>query len=276
MTATLTLPPTSPPPPAAGAPVRRRGPGTKAVSALAVLFAVATVAYGCFTFIDVMATRTTRSVQGFAATPTITLDIRDGGIHVSPATDGRITVTTRVRHTLRSPSWSVAPVGSTLRFRSRCPAALTTSCDVEFDVALPPGTAIVGSVGDGGLHVTGIGGPVDVTLGDGTSRVSGARGAIRIHSSDGSIHLTDARPASLDLRTGDGSIHATLTTVPPQTDLRTGDGSIELVLPDDGRAVAVDATTGDGSVHDEVRTDQTADRVVHAHTGDGSVTVRYP
>jgi len=110
---------------------------------------------------------------------------------------------------------------------------------------------------------------VDARTGDGSINADDLTGAVVLNSGDGSIRARHIE-GSLRVRTGDGSISA--TEVAGRVEADSGDGSVELT----GRFDALDVRTGDGSVRLDVLDGSALKTDWNVNTGDGSITLRLP
>jgi DUF4097 and DUF4098 domain-containing protein YvlB len=101
--------------------------------------------------------------------------------------------------------------------------------------------------------------------------VTDSSGPLEVRTGDGSVRA-DVSSRRVRAETGDGSVDLELGAVPDLVDSRSHDGSVTVALP---RATyRVTAGTGDGSVDVSVPRSESSSHVVSAHSGDGKVTLK--
>jgi hypothetical protein len=110
---------------------------------------------------------------------------------------------------------------------------------------------------------------VDARTGDGSINADDLAGTVGLSSGDGSIRARRIE-GSLRVHTGDGSI--SVTDAAGRVEADSGDGSVELT----GRFDAVDVRTGDGSVRLDVLDGSALKTDWSVNTGDGSISLRLP
>ncbi|MEU0529340.1 DUF4097 family beta strand repeat-containing protein [Amycolatopsis tolypomycina] len=160
-----------------------------------------------------------------------------------------------------------------------------TNCTVDFEVVVPAGVPVTGTVDSGGLDIAGVS-SVDVRADSGHARVedvsgvvklrldSGAVdlrnvGEVRLQSSSGSITGREVR-GPVDVTSSSGSVDFTLTRS-NDVKVHADSGSIELAVP--GGPYRVEGSSDSGHRKIGVPTDGTAPHVLDLTTDSGSVTV---
>ena len=115
---------------------------------------------------------------------------------------------------------------------------------------VPRKTDLVLRTGDGSLLVERIDGKLDVRTGDGRIHAIETMGELMAESNDGSIDLEEVA-GRIEVRTGDGSLRVSGT--PTHLRAQSGDGSVVLRIRR-GAVMADDwlVTTGDGSISAEL------------------------
>lgn len=277
MAATLTPPPTTPPPaPPAPPPSRSsRSAGARALGWFAALIAVATVGYGAWVLLNLVAARTTYSTRTFAATDTVVFDMGDSSVRVVADRTDRVVVERKVLRGLTGVDTGVQREGDALVVKGACLSNFNVVCSVSTTVHVPADTDLAGHTGKGSVRVQGVRGSLHLSTGNGSFHVQSATGRIWLHTGNGSVRVSNATPSSLDLRTGNGSLHSALESVPGDIRLRTGNGSIELTLPKGAPPYALESHTGNGSVENRIVTDPRAPRHLAVRTGNGSIHLGY-
>ncbi|TCP57261.1 putative adhesin [Tamaricihabitans halophyticus] len=207
-----------------------------------------------------------------------------------------------VRYDEQRPGVTHAVRGGTLTL-GRCPLS---DCWLSYEVTVPKGTAVTGSVHSGDISLTEPGevrltteagsvraervdGPVRVESAAGDVTVDGADGPVSVRATAGSIRLTDvvgdidAQTESGDVRgerlagaaftasTTSGSVRLALTD-PRQVRANVQSGDIDLDVP--RGPYQVEATVDSGATSIEVDTSERARRSLELAAGSGQITVR--
>ncbi len=153
----------------------------------------------------------------------------------------------------RAPTVEVWVEGNALWVEALCEGQ-TSHCQVDLDLVLPEGVEVEMSLGVG-----------DVTLSDLGGEVTGEIGV-------GNVEATALAGPEVTLEVGTGSIDLAHQGPFDRIDTTTGVGGIDLEVP--AGAYDLDLATGVGSVDTEGVTDEgSADSVIRARTGTGSITV---
>ncbi|WP_410608691.1 DUF4097 family beta strand repeat-containing protein [Amycolatopsis sp. lyj-109] len=161
-----------------------------------------------------------------------------------------------------------------------------TNCTVDFEVVVPAGVPVTGSVDSGGLDIAGVS-SVDVHADSGHASVEDVPGAVKLTLDSGSIDLRDVGEVQLrsdsgsitgrdvrgpvDVTSSSGSVDFTLAQANNVT-VHADSGSIELAVP--GGPYRVEGNSDSGHRDFGVPTDSSAQHVLDLTTESGSVTVR--
>lgn len=183
------------------------------------------------------------------------------------------------------------------------------SASAKLIVSVPRKTDIRARSGDGAIHISHVGGKVEVHTGDGSIRAEDVSGELTLTTGDGSVTV-DGAEGRLALETGDGSVNVTgkLSGVRLHTgdgsivyrsqpgaameedwDISTGDGTVSLYLPPEFGA-ELDAHTGDGTIRNDLNVSSaeseepnrrtvkgrlgSGGKQLRIRTGDGSIRLR--
>lgn len=215
-------------------------------------------------------THTTSSV----ITPTggqVKIGSDSGDVAVAPSTDSLIHITTRARYGLRRPALEQRADASGIELEADCLWA-DSQCDVDYDVTIPAGLAVVVSTGSGDISISDVSGAAQLSTGSGDISVRRVRGpALDVRTGSGNIDLVATESERTVARTGSGDIVAEFSAPPGDVQARTGSGDVTLALPE--AAYAVDVNTGSGDRTVEVINDPGSPRTVVARTGSGDVRV---
>ncbi|MFF1606197.1 DUF4097 family beta strand repeat-containing protein [Amycolatopsis sp. NPDC058278] len=161
-----------------------------------------------------------------------------------------------------------------------------TNCSVDFEVVVPAGVPVTGTVDSGGLDIAGVS-SVDVHADSGHARVEDVSGAVKLVLDSGSIDLRnvgEVRAQSdsgsitgrdvrgpVDVTASSGSVDFTLAQA-NDVKVHADSGSIELAVP--GGPYRVEGNSDSGHREFDVPTDRSAQHVLDLTTESGSVTVR--
>jgi Putative adhesin len=262
--------------PPAPRPYRTPAAVRRALFALAALTGAFIVAGGVVSLLDLAARKTTEEVRTYAGIRSLDIaDASDVRLTTAPA-GSQLRVRARVTEGLRSPERDVRRVGGgTLELSSSCPILFSGSCGVDYEIAVPAGTAV---------RVDAKGGDVDAedlvsthpvrlqTSGGDISATDVTAPELRLSSSAGDVEATGVRAAIVDADSSGGDVSLSLRTAPDRLDANSSAGDVELVLPDE--TYRVDASTSAGDVDDsQVRNDPDSPRIVHARSSAGDIRI---
>jgi DUF4097 and DUF4098 domain-containing protein YvlB len=189
---------------------------------------------------------------------TVVTDTSTGSVEVrAGALGSQVRVDRRLSWSFVAPAATSTVDGDTLRLEGDCDQGWTWGdCSVDYDITVPPGTAL------------------DIRSATGAVEVQGTDGDLSVTTSTGSLELTGLRSPNVDARSSTGSLELTFVDPPTRVTATTSTGSVEVVLPDDGTRYRVDARTSVGSREVQVPSDPGSDRTIDARTSVGSVEVR--
>ncbi|MDQ7809873.1 DUF4097 family beta strand repeat-containing protein [Amycolatopsis sp. A133] len=161
-----------------------------------------------------------------------------------------------------------------------------TNCSVDFEVVVPPGVPVTGSVDSGELDIAGVS-SVDVHADSGQARVEDVSGAVKLQLDSGSIDLRNVGEVQLrsdsgsitgrdvrgrvDVTSSSGSVEFTLAQA-NDVKVHADSGSIELAVP--GGPYRVQGNSDSGHREIDVPTDGSGPHLLDLTTESGSVTVR--
>ncbi|WP_198543281.1 sensor domain-containing protein [Pseudofrankia sp. BMG5.36] len=274
-----------------GAPMRLTA-GRAAVLAVGLPVVLAVASFNAADFVGLMAQTSAHHTARYSWNGgPITLTTSAGDIHVVTGDDTQVGVAYTEHYALRTPAVAgEATADGGVALTAHCRGGIFDQCAVNYALTVPRGARLTLRTGDGSVDVSGVAGPVSLRTGGGSVRVTDTTGPVTARTGDGGIDVSrssgsldlrtgnggitggDLTSPSATVRTGDGRIALTFDTAPSDVSATTGDGGIIIALPEDG-PYRVDATTGDGRTRVTVPTAPSAPRTIHAHSGDGTVTV---
>jgi len=235
--------------------------------------------------------------------------IRESITAVRFATDaGNVTIrtgeTTAVHRTVHyngeRPGTTHKVDGDTLVLES-CPER---NCWIDYEVVVPDGTAVSGSVGSGDVAVTGLA-SANISSGSGDAAVRGVAGAVNVEAGSGEVTLDDIGDdvavrtgsgdvtvtntrAAVTMVVGSGDVRAsglggaatvesgsggvTLTLASPQdVQVTAQSGDVKVVVPDDTYRVELDSSSGD--IESAVENDPSGTHTIDVTTASGEIDV---
>ena len=261
--------------PAAPAPYRTPAAVRIALYALFALTGVALVAGGALSLLDLAARKTTVDVRTYGGVDTLLVDDA-GDVRLTSAPAGEdLRVRANVTEGLQTPERAAQLRGGTLELSSSCGFFIAGSCHVEYEIAVPAGTAVRVDSTAGDIHAEDLTSTVPVELessaGDVTAvDVSAPR--LTLSSSAGDVEARGVRAERVTAESSAGDVALSLRDVPRRVDADSSAGDVEIVLPD--AVYRLDARSSAGDVDNRhVRTDPDSPRVVNARSSAGDVTV---
>ncbi len=167
-------------------------------------------------------------------------------------------------------SWTLA--GDTLRLSIDC-AGLVFSCGARFQVAVPPGVAVVVRSGSGQDTVSGLYGPVVIDGSSGQVRLSDVSGPLQVSTGSGGVTASGVRSAAVRVNTNQGSVDIGFAAAPQSVEITCGTGSAAARLPLAGYRYDVLVTSGTGAARSRVPDDPASGRLVRVSSSQGTATV---
>ncbi len=151
--------------------------------------------------------------------------------------------------------------GNSIRIGYNLPSDVSRHASIDYEITVPPDTALQAHSGSGNVEVAGIRSPAQVTTGSGDIRGHDLGRGLKAQTGSGNIRVEDTA-APLDAQTGSGDIEASLTGS-GDINAHTGSGTIQLR----GVKGGLKAQTGSGNIE--------ADGAVagpwELHSGSGNV-----
>jgi len=133
----VTFPPTPGPP--------RRG--NRLLGAIGILFAIASVAWGCGTLVDLLGHTSSTVRRTMPAVTSVRLDLGGTGpVRIIAEERSDTLVVRRVSQGLRETKVRETVEGTTLVLYSRCPQVLSTICNASYEVHVPLGTSVTSMI----------------------------------------------------------------------------------------------------------------------------------
>lgn len=240
------------------------------------VFSVVLLAFGAMQGVGLLAHQRHQNHTVVTA-PVRSVDISSGGGSVSVVgTTGRnVVIDASVSEGLFAATNRVALRGDQLVLRSSCPPFFNTFCKVDYTVHMPPSLPLRIHSSGGGIQVDGVSGDLDLASSGGGVHVSGSRGRLSVRSSGGGISATETLSPTADARSSGGGIRLAFSVPPHQVTASSSGGGVTIQLPHSSDLYRVDIASSGGSSNNEVRTDPTSNRLIHARSSGGGVRVQY-
>jgi len=264
--------------PPAPAPATYRTPAAVrlALFVLAGLLGLFLVATGTVTLLDLAARKTTEQVRTYTGIRSLDIDDASDVRLTSAPAGSPLQVRARVTEGLWTPEREVHRRGDgTLALSSSCPIVFGGSCDVDYEIAVPEGTAVRVDANGGDVVAEDLVSTLPVELessaGDITA-IDVTTPVLRLSSSGGDVDASGVRADTVNAESSAGDVSLSLRTAPDRVDVDSSGGDVELVLPDE--TYRIDASTSAGDVDDQdVRNDPSSPRIVRARSSAGDVTI---
>ena len=275
-TAVMTPPPYrgTPPPPPPGS----TRPGVRRFwRIVGAGFAVCMLAVSAMQVIGLLSYDSSVVRRSIAASDATSLLVQtdDGSVQVIGTDTDQVSVEAQVRRSLVDADVELRREGDRVVVEGTCPGFSPGFCAVDVVVRAPSSVAVEIQGRDGDVSVRDVRSSVVVSTSDGSVVPEDVGGALRVETSDGDVVASGLEDRA-DVSTNSGAVGLSFRTAPDVVSVATGDGDVDVVIPDGNESYRVDATSGDGDVDTRVRTDPDSHRTVTLHSGDGSLTLRYP
>jgi Toastrack DUF4097 len=242
------------------------------------LLAIATVGWGAFNVVTLVAHEERTEVTTYDAADVRVIDVQNAAgsvtIEGAPGRD-EITVTARISDGLRETGERQALVEGRLELSGSCPVIGSDWCHVKYTIEAPADVEIRADTDSGRVTVRGVDGPVDVHADNGSVEMADLPGRLTIGADNGSITGSRLTADTVTAQTDNGSITLDFAEPPTMVDARSDNGRVEVVLPNTEDFYSLDITTDNGTVSRDIRTDPTSSRRITIQTDNGDVTARY-
>jgi Toastrack DUF4097 len=209
---------------------------------------------------------------GFASTRLVIED-SSSDLQVVPGTGSGITVQRWLSGTAAQPGHSAWTLrGDTLQLSIDC-SGLVFSCGSRFEVAVPPGVAVVVDSGSGTDTVSGLSAPVTIHGSSGEVHVHGVSGPLRVSTSSGNITAATIGSATVHATSNQGSADISFAAAPQSVTVRCSVGKATVTVPAAGHRYHVLVSSGTGNALSKVPDDRQSRSVVQVSSGNGDATV---
>ena len=261
----------------ATAPYRTPRAVRQGLLVVAAVVALLLVAWGTVSILQLATRHTTTEVDRYRdVTALVVEDASDIRLTSAPA-GAPLEVRARVTEALIAPDRRVQHGGDgTLRLSSSCaPAFFSEWCGVDYEIAVPAGTAIQTRTSAGDVVAQDISTtlPVELHSSAGDITVIGALApSLRLSTDAGDVRASGIRADEVIADSSAGDIDASLIGMAERLDVRSSAGDIDLVVPDTVYRVETTTSAGDIDTRD-IRTSPTASRSIRAVTSAGDIRI---
>jgi hypothetical protein len=240
------------------------------------IFVVATIAWGCYQLVSLVAHERTTSPVSFPAGVTrLQIDTDAGHIELRGTDAATITGERVVDRGLGEPRFSERVDGDTLVIRADCPWWTNHNCGVAYTLAVPASVAVDASSSGSGIETAGLLGDQTLDSSGGGITVVDPAGALDVDSSGGGITVRGARSAQVQADSSGGGVRVSFAAPPSSVDVESSGGGVTIELPPGPVAYAVDAESSGGGRRVDVKTDPDSANRIRARSSGGGVTIRY-
>jgi hypothetical protein len=241
------------------------------------LFALALVACGVWVGVGFLTLTSSEYPRSFpVAGAHLVIDAQASTVRISAGRPGVVEVDRHLRNdSLRKPRPLERLQGQALTLRDGCPrSGIMIFCEGRYDLRVPPDLDLRVVNHSGGVHTSGLAGPLDLQGDSGGISVDGASGLLRLHTSDAAIRATNLRSTDLQASTTNSGITLSFLVAPERVDAHTSNGSVRVTVPAGSGPYAIQQHTSDGKPTIGVKTDPAASRKLVLRTSNGDVVVQ--
>jgi len=259
----------------APAPYRTPAPVRLALFAVAAVVGVLLVAAGTISLLDLAARHTTEELHSYTGVRALDIDDASDVRLTSAPAGSELEVRSHITAGLSNPETEVRRRDGTLTLSASCPQLFGGTCDVDYEIAVPAGTAVDvdASAGDVTAEDLTSSVPIELESSAGDITVTDVSAPeLRLGSSAGDLDASGVRAAVVRADSSAGDVSLSLRTAPDRVDIESSAGDVDLVLPDE--TYRIDASASAGDVDDrEVRTDPDSRRLVRVRSSAGDIRI---
>lgn len=264
------------PPAPAPAPYRTPAPVRRALLAVAAALGLFLVAVSTISLLDLAASHTTEELRSYTGVRALDIDDASDVRLTSAPAGSAMEVRAQVTSGLRSPRTDVRRrEDGTLELSASCPSLFGGRCEVDYEIAVPAGTAVRVDASAGDVTAEDLTSPVPVELGSSAGDITVidvSTPELRVESSAGDLDASGVRARAVHADSSAGDVSLSLRTAPERVDIESSAGDVDLVLPDE--TYRIDASASAGDVDDrQVRNDPASRRVVRVRSSAGDIRI---
>jgi len=167
--------------------------------------------------------------------------------------------------------------GGALVITSTCGSTFFSNhCVRNYVVRVPSTVSVVAGSDQGDVTATGIDGALRLHSDQGDVTVRGGRSPVAMSSDQGDVTATGLGTRSVKAHSDQGNVTLRFLVAPVHVTASSDQGDVDVRLPRGPVAYRVQVGSDQGNASNEIDTDPTSGRTVHASSTQGNVTVSYP
>jgi len=183
------------------------------------------------------------------------------------------TVVSRGHSSFRTAEHSETVTNGVLQVNGSCQGGLIVAdrCSVDFEITVPPGTAVNAIATTGDISVLGTGGPVTARSSTGDLLVDRVGGDLRLTTNVGDVEAVALTGGTVTARSNTGDLRLDFTTAPDRIKATTNVGDVRVEVPAGATTYRVSAEVDVGDRHIDVPTDPASPRIIELSSNTGDV-----
>jgi len=240
---------------------------------LSALVCLILVANGAWIMVNALARTTSQHRSTYPGVRT--LEVEDAGeVHLTGAPAGSpVSVITQVTRSLTSPDERVSDAGGRLVIDSSCPVVIAQSCEIDYEISVPPEVRVVVDARSGDVSAADLRSDEPLVLHSSAGDVAAERvvaPGLRASSSAGDVQLTELRAPRIEATSSAGDVRAEVDAPLTRMVARSSAGDVDVVVPEGVYALTASAGAGDVRAG-ALRTDPDSSRILVLRSSAGDV-----
>ncbi|MEP4652044.1 MAG: hypothetical protein ABJ314_17795, partial [Ilumatobacter sp.] len=225
--------------------------------ATGVLLALASLLWGAFSVINLLAHEESSETSTYAASDVMRLDIASdtGSVTVQAGTGDSVLIRTDISRGLGTTETTERLTSGVLELRGRCRGPNAVWCSVDYVVEIPADRFVTIDASNGTVVVRGLTGNVEIDNDNGRIEVDDVGGDLSVSNDNGSIVARGLSSSVVRADNDNGRIDLSFDEAPDSVTASTSNGGIAVEVPDTDVAFDVDIRASNGSTESGVRTD---------------------
>ena len=204
-----------------------------------------------------------------------TLEVEDAGeVRLTGAPAGsEVIVTARVTRSLTSPEQHIDNAGGRLVIDSSCPVVIAQSCEIDYEIAVPPEVRVRVDANAGDVSAADLRSDAPLLLHSSAGDVAAERVVapeLRASSSAGDVRITEISAPRIKATSSAGDVRAEAVAPLTRMVARSSAGDVDVVVPEGVYALTASAGAGDVRAG-ALRTDPDSSRILVLRSSAGDV-----
>jgi hypothetical protein len=210
----------------------------------------------------------------------VQLNTGSATVQITPAKDGRATVTRGLRWVFTQPQVSehLDPTSGTLSVDASCDGLKffgDGGCSVQLDIAVPSTVAVNARVDSGSLGVTDVSGPVTAMADSGEIDLNRVSGPVDVRVGSGQISGTSLRSGQVAAQAGSGEVDLDFTAAPTSVTAHATSGEVLMTMPHNTQYRVTATTAARSTSVDPALVSPSATGTIIVSVTSGEADVRY-